>query len=160
SDPEPTRPTWMAENRAGLMGVDQSNAVAVLTRVVDVRWGATELPTEEGDELPKGRLRLEDGWVQVEFFSGAIVILEGPADLELLSPVKVFCHRGKMRTHVPQHARGFTVGAPGADAVDLGTEFAMRVDERGRGEVHVLDGEVELHGTGDHPATGGVKTLK
>jgi hypothetical protein len=134
--------------------------VAVVTRVVDARWETTGSPAEEGAALPAGRLRLAAGWVQIEFVSGASVILEGPADLEILSPGRAFCHRGKLRAHVPPQARGFTVGAPGTDAVDLGTEFAMQIDERGAGEVHVLDGAVDLHGTGDRPATHEVRGLK
>ena len=136
------------------------NALAVLTRVVGARWDATDPPVEEGATLHPRRLRLTEGWVQIEFFSGACVILEGPADLELISPERAFCRRGKLRTHVPSHAHGFTIGAPGVDAVDLGTEFGFRIDERGVGEVHVIDGEVELHGTGDRPATRDVMTLK
>lgn len=134
--------------------------LAVLTRVVNVRWGPTTLPTEEGATLPAGRLRLLEGTVQIEFFSGASVILEGPADFEILSQGRAFCHQGKLRTHVPPHAHGFTIGAPGIDAVDLGTEFAMRVDERGQAEVHVLEGEVELRRTGRVPSPSDVTMLK
>jgi Concanavalin A-like lectin/glucanases superfamily/FecR protein len=134
--------------------------VAVLTRVVDSRWaGAPGIPTEEGSALPPCRLRLASGLAQVEFVSGVSVIIEGPCDFELLSPTRAICHRGKVRAHVPPQARGFTIAAPGLDAVDLGTEFAVRVEEGGRGEVHVLEGAVELHGTGDRAATRRVTTL-
>jgi Concanavalin A-like lectin/glucanases superfamily/FecR protein len=134
--------------------------VAVLTRVVESRWaGDPGIPTEEGSALPACRLRLASGLAQVEFVSGASVIIEGPCDFELLSPTRATCHRGKVRAHVPPQARGFTIAAPGLDAVDLGTEFAVLVEEGGRGEVHVLEGAVELHGTGDREATRVVTTL-
>jgi hypothetical protein len=134
----------------------ERNVVAMLTRVVNARWvAAPGLATEEGSELPACRLRLTSGLAQIEFISGASVILEGPCDLELLSPTRAICHRGKVRAHVPPQARGFTIAAHGMDAVDLGTEFAVRVEEDGRGEVHVLDGEVEVHDA----AGGGVTTL-
>ena len=88
------------------------------------------------------------------------MILEGPCDFELLSARRAVCHRGKVRAHVPPSAIGFTINAPGIDAVDLGTEFALKVDDRGQWQVHVLDGAVELRGAGDHPPIQGVRTLK
>ena len=148
------------ETDVGRRNMVGGKSLAVLTRVVGALWEAADLPIEEGTTLQPSRLRLAAGWVQIEFFSGACVILEGPADLELISPERAFCRRGKLRTLVPSPAHGFTIGAPGVDAVDLGTEFGLRIDERGVGEVHVIDGEVELHGTGDRPATRDVMTLK
>ncbi len=93
-------------------------AVAVLTRLVDSRWAETPgIPTEEGSALPACRLQLASGLVQIEFVSGASVIIEGPCDFELLSPVRAICRRGKLWAHVPTQARGFTIAAPGLDAV-------------------------------------------
>ncbi len=89
-------------------------ALAVLTRAVNARWeSGGPAGLKEGATLRPGRLRLAEGWVQIELFSGVSLILEGPADLELLSPRRAFCHRGKLRTHVPKQAQGFTVRAPG-----------------------------------------------
>jgi hypothetical protein len=145
------------ENR----GVSRSSrTLAVLTRVVDARWEGKDVPIEEGTALERGHIRLTAGLVQLEFLNGASVIIEGPCDFELISNDKAQCHRGKLRAHVPPQARGFTIAALGYSAVDLGTEFAMRVDERGRGEVHVVEGEVELHGAGNSMPGGKVKTLR
>jgi Concanavalin A-like lectin/glucanases superfamily/FecR protein len=140
--------------------VRSSRTLAVSTRVVDARWEGTDLHIEEGTSLEPGHLRLAAGLVQLEFLNGASVIIEGPCDFELISNDKAYCHRGKLRAHVPPQARGFTVEAPGYRAVDLGTEFAMRVDERGRGELHVVEGEVELHVAGTNPASSQIKTLR
>jgi hypothetical protein len=137
----------------------QKNPVAILTRMVNVRWDPTEVALNEGSTLMRGRLRLTAGLIQVEFISGASMIVEGPCDLELLSPYKAVCHRGKLRAHVPPHAHGFTINAPGIDAVDLGTEFAIMIDDQGRGQVHVVEGELELRGVGAQPALSGVKLL-
>ncbi len=134
-------------------------AVAVLTRVVDAHWNEADVSYDEGSALAPGRLRLASGLVQIEFISGASVIIEGPSDFELLSPYKAICRRGKLRAHVPPHARGFTIAAPGVNAIDLGTEFAMSVDEQGRGQVHVVEGEVELQAVGG-PAAAAAQSLK
>ena len=136
-----------------------SSTVAVLTRVVNARWEGNDV-AYEGATLSPGHLRLQSGLIQVEFITGASVIIEGPCDFEVLSAEKGFCHRGKLRTYVPPAAAGFTIGAPGVHAVDLGTEFSMWVDERGRGEIHVLDGKIELYSTGDSSSANNPKTLK
>ncbi len=131
----------------GTTGLNKA-AVAVLTRVVNAQWDATDVSYGEGSVLSPGRLRLASGLVQIEFTSGASVIIEGPCDFELVTPYKAVCYRGKLRAHVPLHARGFTIAAPGVYAIDLGTEFVMSVDEQGRGQVHVVEGEVELQAVG------------
>jgi hypothetical protein len=101
-----------------------------------------------GSVLPKGSLRFESGVIQVEFFSGARVILEGPADFELLSSNEGLCHHGKLRAFVPPQAQGFTVRTPGITLVDRGTEFGLRLDRSGEAEVHVFQGLVEIHSHG------------
>ena len=63
-----------------------STAVAMLTRAVDARWGAGAGPLRVGSALEPGWLRLESGLAQVVFYSGARVVIEGPAELQLVSP--------------------------------------------------------------------------
>lgn len=115
---------------------------AVLARALDTRW--TGAAPAVGSALPKGRLAFESGVVQIEFFSGARVILEGPADVELVSTNEAYCRHGKLRAVVPPQAQGFTVRAPGMTIVDRGTEFGLRLDRGGDAEVHVFQGRVEL----------------
>jgi hypothetical protein len=119
---------------------------AVLTRAVDVTWGG-QAPAV-GSVLPKGTVALTSGSVQVEFFSGARVILEGPAEFELLSSNEGFCRHGKLRAFVPPQARGFTVRTSSMLLVDHGTEFGLRVDRGGGSEVHVFQGKVEIRSAG------------
>ncbi|WP_283431497.1 LamG domain-containing protein [Neorhodopirellula lusitana] len=121
------------------------DGVAVLTQAIAVQWdeGAGR-GYRTGDALPKGVLRLKQGFAQIEFFSGATVILEGPAEMELLSSDRARFAAGKLRAFVPEPAVGFTIEGPGFDTVDLGTEFAISLDSTGQGEVHVVDGEVSI----------------
>jgi ferric-dicitrate binding protein FerR (iron transport regulator) len=138
--PEPAEPT--------------DTSVAVLLQASGAVWDEPESPTRPGAPLPPGTLRLKSGLAHIEFYSGATVILEGPAELELISPTEAFCVRGKLRATVPPTAQGFTVRSPRLDLVDRGTEFGMRVDG-GRTEVHVFQGKVELYdaNTGQAPAS-------
>ena len=69
-------------------------------------------PDRRGAALGPGRLRLAQGWVQIEFVSGAGVILEGPATW-IITPGRAFCHRGKLHMHVPTHATASPSGPPG-----------------------------------------------
>jgi ferric-dicitrate binding protein FerR (iron transport regulator) len=128
------------------------DGVALLTQVVDANWKGTHQP-RAGSILSAGRVQLASGLVQLEFYSGARVILEGPADLELVSANRAVCHSGRIRAWVPPQARGFTVTAPEFDLVDLGTEFGMEVGVESGSKVEVFDGEVELHTMGAKAAT-------
>lgn len=121
--------------------VDPSyDGCAVLTDAVDAEW---ERPIAVGSVMPEGRVRLLTGWAQIEFFSGARVVLEGPSDFELVDTDEGFCREGKLRAFVPPQAQGFVIRAPQVDVIDRGTEFGLRVEE-GRAEVHVFQGKVEL----------------
>lgn len=128
---------------------NQDDGVAVLTRASRLEWadGATEY--RPGDRISVGEVRIVSGMVQIEFYSGATVILEGPAHLDIRSANEAFCHYGKVRGNVPPQAIGFTVKTPDYDLVDLGTEFGISVDKKGLSEVHVFDGEVELRAAGE-----------
>ncbi|MBA4186945.1 MAG: hypothetical protein C0467_02900 [Planctomycetaceae bacterium] len=119
------------------------DSVAMLTQVIDAVW-QMETPPLTGSSLLPGRLRLTTGTIQINFFSGAVVVLEGPADFELVSINRAICRQGRLRGIVPPQARGFTVVAPDTELVDLGTEFGMDIPAAGPTDIHVFNGEVEL----------------
>ncbi len=133
--------------------------VAVLLQAPDARWEETGLPTWAGAPLPPGWLRLKSGLAQVEFYSGAMVILEGPAELQLISRTEAYCARGKLRATVPPQAQGFTIRSPKLELVDRGTEFGLEVGRGDRTEVHVFQGKVDLYDAGSNRADGSHKAL-
>ncbi len=96
------------------------NSLAILTRAVGVEWAEDAQPYRVGSVLPVDTLKVNKGLMQIEFFSGAIVIVEGPAEFELVDPMKAICHLGKTRANVPESAHGFTIGSKHMDVVDLG----------------------------------------
>lgn len=120
-----------------------STAVAMLTRTVDARWEGQDEPPREGAALPPGSLRLASGLAQIVFYNGARVVIEGPAELRLVSPGEAACLSGRLLAEVPPPARGFRLTADQLGVVDLGTAFAIDTGD-GRTEVHVFDGEVRL----------------
>lgn len=121
-----------------------SNGVAILTRLVDVTWPQGGVPLDVGDALQPGRLKIESGLAQVEFFCGATVVIQGPAELDLKSMMLARVLDGRLRAQVPPAARGFTLEVDEMKVVDLGTEFAIDVSKTGA-DVQVFDGEIELH---------------
>ena len=116
---------------------------AVLTRVVDPQWKGKTSPAQ-GDILGSGLLELKEGLVQIEFFSGVSLVVEGNAALEIISPDEMRLVRGKLRAHVPPPAIGFQIHTARGTVLDLGTEFALDFSNN-KGELHVIDGEVEWH---------------
>jgi hypothetical protein len=133
------QPSPQAEER-------DDDTVAVLLQAAGAEWEKTGLPTRVGAPLPPGVLRLKSGVAHIEFYSGATVILEGPAEFQLLSRTNAYCARGKLRATVPPQAQGFTIGSPRLDLVDRGTEFGLEVGDKT--EVHVFQGKVELYDAG------------
>jgi hypothetical protein len=122
---------------------------AVLAQTVNAQWGAAAASVRAGDTLNTGAISLHSGLAQIDFFSGASLIVEGPAELDLVSPWEAICRQGKARVRVPPAAHGFRFAAPGMKLVDLGTEFAINVDPSQREpEVHVFNGEVIAHPEG------------
>jgi hypothetical protein len=135
---------WLAlrPSRPGAQPAGIELATAI--RVEDVRWEGGPAPIAEGSVVRAGRLRLRSGRLTLAFFGGASLTVEGPADLELLAPDRVFCHQGRLRARVPRGAEGFTVLGAGYEVVDLGTEFAVNREPGGKSRVMVFEGEAAV----------------
>ena len=121
------------------------DGVAILTQAWGLEWDDPDSAVKTGRELPKGVIEIAAGLAQLEFKSGAIVIIEGPAKFDLQSKDAAFCHHGKIRAIVPEQATGFQISAKQLEVIDLGTEFGMNVSSTGEIEVVVYEGKVELH---------------
>lgn len=121
------------------------NSIAVLASTAEAVWTDPTEARQAGQSLPTGWLRLSSGAVQIEFARGARVVLEGPAEFQLISENQAELRTGRMRAQVPEPAKGFTITTPGMVVVDRGTEFACSVPALGAPEVHVFVGEVDLN---------------
>lgn len=121
-----------------------TTSVAVLSRGVNAEWDRTVSAPAVNAPLAPGLLRLQSGVVEIEFFQGARLCVEGPAEIRLVSAGEAFCRYGRFSAHVPPQARGFRIGTPKGDVVDLGTDFGLDLNAASP-ELHVFKGEVELH---------------
>jgi hypothetical protein len=123
--------------------VTTSKAIAMLNRTVNAQWNVTGDAPRLNAPLEPGWLRLESGLAEVVFYSGARLVIEGPAELQLVSASHVSCRRGRFTAEVPPPARGFHIDTPQVAVTDLGTSFGLDVKDR-RTELHVFKGSVKL----------------
>jgi hypothetical protein len=124
---------------------------AELSRAVGARfaYGVNgETSPAEGVQLRRGLYRLLGGLVEIEYDSGAILVVRAPATFELVDEACVRLEDGQLAAHVPMAAIGFRIESPGATVIDLGTDFAVQAVKEKESEVHVFRGEVlvDLHG--------------
>jgi hypothetical protein len=127
-----------------------SAGIATLSHTLDAEFAGA--PVRSGDTLQPGTLHLTKGLAQIEFFSGATVLIEGRAEIDILSAWEARCVRGRVRVQVPPAAKGFLMHAPELKLEDLGTEFALNVQD-GTCAVHVFEGEVIAHHAHKSPAS-------
>jgi ferric-dicitrate binding protein FerR (iron transport regulator) len=97
-----------------------------------------------GEALPVKRWYVPEGRVEAQVENGVELAIEGPAEFEMFDADHGRLYRGSVVARVPSSAIGFRIETRNLDVVDLGTEFAVRVDEDGQEAVHVYDGEVQL----------------
>jgi hypothetical protein len=97
-----------------------------------------------GDEI-----EIKQGVVELEYASGAVVVLEGPAHFIIKNTNAGSLEIGKLLAEVSPSAVGFAIATPQAKVVDLGTKFGLVVDGEGTTQAHVFTGEVEFtaHGS-------------
>lgn len=107
---------------------------------------ASEAAQPAGSRLSnrKDSLWLQKGAVTIAFDYGAEVVIEAPAEFRLNSAEDMTLLYGRLYAHVPGRSKGFSVATPSASIIDLGTEFAVKVDFDGTSDVHTIQGKVSL----------------
>ncbi|MEM1295328.1 MAG: hypothetical protein AAGH89_08180 [Verrucomicrobiota bacterium] len=105
-----------------------------------------------GESVNSGRLAVSRGLVRLDFLNGALVTIEGPAELEVVNRKRVVLHHGVVTATIPGSAVGFVIDTVAAHVVDLGTSFGVSVSQDGFTDVCVFEGEVEVSDqTGANP---------
>jgi hypothetical protein len=124
---------------------------AILSKVVGARfvYGVNgETTPAPGVPLRRGLYQLLKGLVEIEYDSGAVLVIRAPATFDLVDEGCVRLEDGQLAAHVPEAATGFRIDTPGATVIDIGTDFAVQAVKDTESEVHVFKGEVliDLHG--------------
>ncbi len=120
------------------------NFVARITGLHNCRWAADGRAPYGFDHMTVGReLKLDAGLVEITYYNGAKVVLEGPVEFTVEQANACRLDIGKLTAKVSKSAVGFTVETPDMSIVDLGTEFGVEIDDDGIAAVHVFIGRVE-----------------
>jgi len=137
---------WIASDKAAgnVAGLLNSH-VARIVNVSNVEWAGGAKKFEEWSFVEPGEtLRIERGLVNLFLDNGAELLVEGPADVDLVSLKLIYARKGKLAVRVSPSAVGFSVQTPHAVVIDRGTSFGMSIDEVSGTDVVVYEGIVDL----------------
>lgn len=118
-------------------------SIATLLLAEDCLWDQPR-PPEEGQRLAQQQLQLLAGLAVIRFDGGAELVMSGAASVRLDTTARASLLHGEVIVRAEDGADGFELVTPASPLIDLGTEFAARVDRVGNTDVHVLDGRVEM----------------
>lgn len=96
-----------------------------------------------GRGVQTGLFTLESGKAQIRLDNGVELSMRGPVEFEAFGQDHLALVSGRLTANVPEQAIGFRIDTPDMEVVDLGTEFALKVDSSGESKLHVMEGEVE-----------------
>lgn len=126
----------------GLFASHGSREVGIVMDSTSVEGFSPGRPVLRGEKIV-----FDSGFVSIRFKTGAEIIVEGKADLDITGANGARLNSGSAVANVPASASGFTIDGPGGKVIDIGTEFAVKTTGGGM-EVHVLKGEVEAKAKG------------
>ncbi len=142
---------WPQPNRGTIAAGNPAEVMAQLTGVYGAKW-ADESSIAFKSQLVAGqKLELRDGVAEITFAGGAVVMLEGPATLDVVDEGNGFLHAGKLTAQVPPRAHGFRIDTPLAPIVDLGTQFGVIVRDGQALEVQVFRGRIIVEASSSLP---------
>jgi len=121
--------------------IPMETGLARITMAANVKWDGEVF--DNGSYLNDQLVKLKAGFLNLEFDNGAEVVIEGPAEFQIVNEMNMQVKAGKLRANIPESAHGFTIKTEQLDVVDLGTEFGVEVTD-GKMNVQVFDGEVKL----------------
>lgn len=110
----------------------------------DAQLGELSTIVRDGEWISPGKIVLDKGTLGLTFDSGALVVLNAPAEFDVETHSRGFLHSGQVVAQVPEPAIGFIINTPNSTIVDLGTEFTVNVDGD-ESTVKVLTGEVHAY---------------
>jgi len=92
--------------------------------------------------IPGTSVALKTGTLDLRFSSGSQVVLEGPAELEVMGASELKVSSGRLWTRA--ESENFVVETRNLRVTDLGTEFGIMASENRDDEVHVGSGMVRV----------------
>lgn len=115
--------------------------VATIRATLHGQWAdGSEVTARTG--IHAGLWELQTGLVELETRPGTVLLLEGPASIEIRDPLHARLISGNLVVRMPKGESGFIVEMPHMKVTDLGTEFGVSVSASGESRVQVFDGKV------------------
>jgi hypothetical protein len=97
-----------------------------------------------GSRIGPGRLQLEQGIAEIVFDRGAVLVLNGPAELDLIDESTCYVLNGAVSAKVGPDANGFVLRTDALQVSEFDAEFGLRTTPDSTTELHVFDGKVRL----------------
>lgn len=156
------RPSLYSFGFAAILGA--AMGIGCLLAILSIRQTEppqmTTLAVNQG--VPEVRsLKLASGTATLSLAGIGHVVVEGPAEFNLLEPKRAKLVHGRIKMRVTEEGgRGFIVETPGGEVVDLGTEFGLDVDLAGQTSLAVFEGKVDLRMPADGSKEDRVETFE
>jgi hypothetical protein len=110
---------------------------------VDTRWDDAKLDVLSAHSiLPAGEHKLTAGMIELSLAHRFTVVVQGPADFEILSDSRIRLSQGKLCARAIGGNSSLAVVTPDMTATDLGTEFAVSVIQGKSSHLEVFEGHV------------------
>jgi hypothetical protein len=124
----------------------EGREVVTLTDSIGAKWADSSITLNSGVRLMDSDppFMLREGYAELLFDNEAKVVIEGPAEFQVLSDDQLQLSYGQLYATVPEAAHGFTVLTSHCKVIDLGTEFGVKESLDGETEIHVVKGRVDL----------------
>jgi hypothetical protein len=124
--------------------------VATLTDTLNAQWAESSAPANKNARLMTNHipLMLRKGYAEIVFDDNSKVVIEAPAEFQVLSYDQIKLTYGRLYATVPNESIGFIVSTPDSKIIDLGTEFGVQADINGTTELHVTKGKTLLTAIG------------
>lgn len=119
-------------------------SVAELQHSEGVVWTPVSTAISTTGRVMTGRLESQSGDFTLQFRSGPIMRVRGPASLMIESDMLVHLDHGQATARVPENLPGFTIKTPVINVIEQGTEFGVATRRNGFTDVVVFDGNVDL----------------
>lgn len=120
---------------------------ATLSDSIHAQWAQNDrgqLKNGERLAVRSGPFWLQKGLAKLQFDNNACVLIEGPAEFEIVAEDRIGLSYGKVYAIVPPEAIGFSVYTRNAKVIDLGTEFGVEIDSFGNTYLHTIKGLTRL----------------
>ena len=120
--------------------------VASVSDYINVQWQDKSEELEIGDRILTNQppYSITDGIVKLNYEKGIDVVIEGPAQFQIMADDKLKLDYGRAYAIVSETGYGFSILTDNTRVIDLGTEFGVQVDSNGDTSIHVTKGKTML----------------